>query len=320
MKKGNTIANYLQDNINDIIQYRTNGILVSEIAKIYKTSPSSITRALENNGVFTRNLLKKTPENKEKLINEYVSGKTLDEIAKIYHVSPSTVSSLLDEYNIKKRPSGKTLYTLNEHYFDLIDTQEKAYIIGLLAADGCVCRNTITLALQESDKHILEEINCLLGSNRKLRLLKPEIGKNMFYLTITNKYMASKLKKLGIIENKSLKLSFPECIDNILLPHFLRGLLDGDGHIGKTRYDVCYTGTKMLLFEIIERLNKIFDFHFYIREEHCHNGITYSMELYRQQECIDFLNYIYQDATIFLKRKYDIYLKYVDRSLLKVAN
>ena len=320
MKKGNTIANYLQDNINDIIQYRTNGILVSEIAKIYKTSPSSITRALENNGVFTRNLLKKTPENKEKLINEYVSGKTLDEIAKIYHVSPSTVSSLLDEYNIKKRPSGKTLYTLNEHYFDLIDTQEKAYIIGLLAADGCVCRNTITLALQESDKHILEEINCLLGSNRKLRLLKPEIGKNMFYLTITNKYMASKLKELGIIENKSLKLSFPECIDNILLPHFLRGLLDGDGHIGKTRYDVCYTGTKMLLFEIIERLNKIFDFHFYIREEHCHNGITYSMELYRQKECIDFLNYIYQDATIFLKRKYDIYLKYVDRSLLKVAN
>ena len=96
--------------------------------------------------------------------------------------------------------------------------------------------------------------------------------------------------------------------------------MDGDGHIGKTRYDVCYTGTKMLLFEIIERLNKIFDFHFYIREEHCHNGITYSMELYRQQECIDFLNYIYQDATIFLKRKYDIYLKYVDRSLLKVAN
>lgn len=142
----------------------------------------------------------------------------------------------------------------------------------------------------------------------------------MFYLTITNKYMASKLKELGIIENKSLKLSFPECIDNILLPHFLKGLLDGDGHIGKTRYDVCYTGTKMLLFEIIERLNKIFDFHFYIREEHCHNGITYSMELYRQQECIDFLNYIYQDATIFLKRKYDIYLKYVDRSLLKVAN
>ena len=132
--------------------------------------------------------------------------------------------------------------------------------------------------------------------------------------------MASKLKELGLIENKSLTLELPKCITSNLFPHFLRGLLDGDGHILKTRYGVGYTGTKMLLFEIIRKLKPIFNFHFYVREEHCKNGITYSIELYRQQECIDFLNYIYKDANIYLKRKYEIYLKYVDRSLLKLAS
>lgn len=320
MGKKQTIASYLQENIEDIIKYRKDGILVKDIAKIYNTSESSVTRALENNGVYTRNLFPKTKENLQLLINEYISGKTLDEIANIYHVSPSTVSSLLDENNIKKRPSGKTIYTLDEHYFDVIDTQEKAYIIGLLAADGCVFKNTITIGLQESDKHILDEINNLLSSNRKLRYIKNDIGKNMYYLTITNKYMASKLKELGLIENKSLTLEFPKCITSDLFPHFLRGLLDGDGHILKTKYGVGYTGTKMLLFEIIRKLKPIFNFHFYVREEHCKNGITYSIELYRQQECIDFLNYIYKDANIYLQRKYEIYLKYVDRSLLKLAS
>lgn len=87
MGKKQTIASYLQENIEDIIKYRKDGILVKDIAKIYNTSESSVTRALENNGVYTRNLFPKTKENLQLLIDEYISGKTLDEIANIYHVS-----------------------------------------------------------------------------------------------------------------------------------------------------------------------------------------------------------------------------------------
>lgn len=320
MWKKYTVAKYLQDNIDDIIELRTSGILAKDIAKIYDTSPSSIVRALEKNGVFTRNLYPMTKENENTLLEEYKNGKTLKEIAIKYGVSPDTISKLLDENNIPKRSSYRTTYSLNENYFDVIDTQEKAYILGFLAADGCVHKNTITLSLQENDKHILDEINTLLGSNRHLYYIKRDVGKNQYRLAITNQHMAQQLKNKGIIENKSLKFEFPECITDELLPHFLRGLLDGDGSIGKTRYYISYTGTRMLLFKIVDKLNKIMNLHFYSREEHCYNGITYSIELYRQQDCIDFLNYIYKDATIYLKRKYETYLKYVDKTLLKVAS
>lgn len=320
MWKKYTVAKYLQDNIDDIIELRMSGVLTKDIAKIYETSPSSVTRALERNGVFTRNLYPMTEENISVLLEEYKNGNTLKEIAIKYGVSPDTISKLLDKNNVPKRPAYRTIYSLNEHYFDKIDTQEKAYILGFLAADGCVHKNTITLSLQENDKHILDEINELLGSNRPLHYRTYNVGKNQYRLVIVNQYMAQQLKDKGIIENKSLKLEFPECITDELLPHFLRGLLDGDGSIGKTRYCVSYTGTRMLLFKIVDKLNKIMNLHFYSREEHCYNGITYSIELYRQQDCIDFLNYIYKDATIYLKRKYETYLKYVDKTLLKVAS
>lgn len=316
MWKKYTVAKYLQDNIDDIIELRKSGILAKDIAKIYDVSTSSIVRALEKNGIFSRNLLPMTDENIQLLLNEYINGKTLEEIAKEYKVSSSTVSDLLKSNNIKLRPAYKTRYNLNESYFDEINTPEKAYIIGMLAADGNVHKNTITLSLQEKDKHILEEINKLVGSNRPLHFIKMDVGKNKWALVITNKYMAQQLKEKGIVERKSLILEFPQCITDELLPHFLRGLLDGDGTIGSTRYCVGYTNTIMLLSTIAEKVENLLNIHFYLRKEHCDNDVTYSMGIYKQDHCIEFLNYIYKNSTIHLNRKYQLYQKYINKTLL----
>ena len=56
----------------------------------------------------------------------------------------------------------KRIYTLNENYFEQIDTQEKAYFLGFLWADGCNCNGVIHLVLQEKDKYILEKFNELI--------------------------------------------------------------------------------------------------------------------------------------------------------------
>ena len=72
------------------------------------------------------------------------------------------------------------IYTINEDYFDIIDTEEKAYLLGFLYADGnhFTKKNRITIGLQEKDKHILEKFNELIGSNRPLFLRKKENLKN----------------------------------------------------------------------------------------------------------------------------------------------
>lgn len=318
--KKNTVAQTLQDNIQDIIDYRKQGIKNKELAIMYHTSESSLTRTLENNGYYTRNLLPKTPENKQILINEYLGGKTMGVIAKEYGVSRSTISNILTENHIPIRNAYKITYALNQHYFDNVDTPEKAYIFGFLAADGCVSGNIISVGVQEDDKQILDDINMCLGSNRPLYYIKTDVGKNQWRLQITNKYLAEQLKLHGLIERKSLKLEFPECISDDLLPHFLRGLLDGDGSIGSTRYCVSYTGTKMLLSVIAEKIERILHITFHYRKEHCYNNITCGIGLYKQEHCRLFLNYIYQNATIYLERKYKLYQKYINKSLLLKAS
>lgn len=280
-----SVAQFLQENIDDIIAYRKQGAKNCDIAKIYDVSPSSITRALENNGYYSRNLLPKIDENKQMLVNEYLGGRTMGDIAKEYGVSRNTISKILTENNVTIRGAYKTTYTLNENYFDVIDEPEKAYIFGLLAADGCVHGNNISIRMQESDKHILDDVNSRLGSNRPLKYLQTDIGKNQWLLAITNKHMAKQLKLHGVIERKSLKLEVPECISDDLLPHFLRGLWDGDGSISSVRYCVSCVGTKMLLIAISDKIFKVLGIQFYYRKEHCNNDIICGIGLYKQEHC-----------------------------------
>ena len=52
-------------------------------------------------------------------------------------------------------------YTFDTHFFDEINTQEKAYVLGFLFADGYNYekRGVVSLSLQEKDKEILDKIS-----------------------------------------------------------------------------------------------------------------------------------------------------------------
>lgn len=312
------VKDMLQDNFEDILNYKNQGILNEDIGKLYGVSKSAITRIMQANGIFSRNLMNKD-ETIPLIIADYENGLTIHEIAKRYHTSQTTVSSILKDNHITIRPTYKTIYTINENFFDEINTEEKAYILGFLLSDGCISNHNINITLQENDREILEKINCCIDSNRPLHLIdniKRGISKrNCFALNITNKHMVESLKGIGVTQNKSLNVTFPNVISDELLPHFLRGLWDGDGFIEKKRYRTGCTGTKMLLFEIKKKMKDILNINFIPHEESCKNGITYTIKVSNQRECISFLNYIYQDATIYLQRKYDTYQTYINKSL-----
>lgn len=48
-------------------------------------------------------------------------------------------------------------YSLNESYFEKIDSEEKAYFLGFLFSDGSVSKYSLNLSLAEVDKEILEK-------------------------------------------------------------------------------------------------------------------------------------------------------------------
>lgn len=121
-------------------------------------------------------------------------------------------------------------YTVNENYFKEIDSPEKAYILGFLYADGCTSNNTISIVQVEENKDIIYKIRDILG-NIPINQSKQTNGKIKYSIYIYRKNMVNDLINLGCIPNKSLTLTFPDFINDELLPHFIRGYFDGDGCI-----------------------------------------------------------------------------------------
>jgi len=168
----------------------------------------------------------------------YESGLGIPSLMKKYNLSQSVFDRIFKENHWSKRKrSDYKKYTINEEYFDNIDTPNKAYIIGLLAADGCnyVDRGEIRLSLQERDKSILYDINDEIQSNHpiSIRHFSNPNWQDSYTLTINNLHISQQLNNLGIIKNKSLNLDFPQWITPELFPFYLKGYIDGDGWIQK---------------------------------------------------------------------------------------
>lgn len=96
----------------------------------------------------------------EEIIKKYQTGNfSMNSLAKLYKCDYSTISSILRRNNIEKFSHGTHIinYKLEESYFDNINTQEKAYFLGILFADGCnhSNKNQVSIALKEDDKELL---------------------------------------------------------------------------------------------------------------------------------------------------------------------
>ena len=111
--------------------------------------------------------------------------------------------------------------------FETIDTEEKAYWLGFLYADGYISKyNQIEVSLSPEDKEHLIKLKLFVNTNTNI--IEDE---HRCRLLFCSKEMVADLAKLGCVNNKSLILTFPteEQVPNTFLRHFLRGYVDGDG-------------------------------------------------------------------------------------------
>lgn len=126
-------------------------------------------------------------------------------------------------------------YELNHNYFDVIDNEHKAYILGFLFADGCVSQNKyyITIDLSHDDIDMLDYISSQLYNKQPLYTKREINNKKYCKIQISSKHMANKLADLGCIPNKTKVLKFPsnDSVPEELHNHFIRGYFDGDGSI-----------------------------------------------------------------------------------------
>lgn len=241
-------------------------------------------------------------------------------IAKEYNICADSVYNLFLKYGfeLKSMSHAKQQYKINEHYFDKIDTPNKAYIIGLLYADGCnmTDKHEIKISLQDNDKHILDSIKRELEYEGQLRFIdynsKNVNHKNQYALDITNKHISQTLDNLGIWKNKSLILRWPDWLDKSLYSHFIRGYFDGDGclYLKKNSKEatVSFVGTEMFLTKLSTIVKEILDVDLLVKSIGVvDESVIREAKIYRQNGIKSFLNWMYNDADLMLKRKYDKY-------------
>lgn len=130
----------------------------------------------------------------------------------------------------------KKRYTIDENYFEQIVTEEQAYVLGVIYSDGCIYKLPTAYGLEitqiEQDKDILVKIKDLLKSEYPLAEgIQKSNNKKSYRLYAYSKKIFDDLVKLGVTPRKSLTLEFPTFLDDRLMPHFIRGVFDGDGCI-----------------------------------------------------------------------------------------
>ena len=233
------------------------------------------------------------------------------EIAKIAKCRIENIRGHLDRMNVERRNFSEAgrKYKLNEDYFEHINSEEKAYILGFLFADGYnnEIKNQISIRLHKKDEDILYIIRDILYPNKDKNIKLYQ--EKYVDLTINSLKMSKSLAKLGCIQKKSLVLTFPQNLPTNLVKHFMRGYFDGDGCISvKQEIQLNLTGTIEFLnsFQkiLIEELN-LTKTKFSKRRR---NVECYTMFYKGKDNCIKILNFLYSDCKISLKRKNNLYL------------
>ena len=194
------------------------------------------------------------------------------------------------------------LYKTNEQYFDTIDTEEKAYFLGFIYADGNIHKYMFTIGLNKKDELLLFKLKNFISPTRPIYYCKK---RPVVTLCIENKKLSASLKKAGVVERKSLILKFPESeiVPVHLYSHFIRGYFDGDGSIYNLSNRKSVFGLKIISSDsfINTLVNFLKKLNINLRISKC--GKVSSAITTKKIEIKKFYDYIYKNSTIHLNRK-----------------
>ncbi len=274
-------------------------------------------------------------ETKLLILSKYESGISAKDIAYELGLNDTTIPKI-----VKKLKGVKSLipYQGNTDYFDKIDSHQKAYYLGFIAADGCIVDNkntsrvdTLSINIHEKDRFVLEKFSEDLQREAKLYLVP---SKSQVSIRFQNQHICDALKSYGLGYRKSLTL--PNIVQNIPKEYrcsFILGYFDGDGwaSIYITKYkdksysclNIGFCGTENFLKGIAEEIGlKTYSIrHSPGTTKNSTNGI-YNLTFASKLEVNKVYRYMYTGRTIYFKRKHDKFIQFIipDEDYQKLLN
>lgn len=254
------------------------------------------------------------------IINLYQSGMGTGEIGKKFGgVATATIRNLLRKNNVYIRTLAEQQrfhFPRDSNYFETINTQEKAYWLGFLYADGNINQKTneIRLNLQEQDEDALIKFRNAIKAKNNLIDSQKKVKDKIYYMksfSIKDQKLKNDLINLGCIPKKSLVATFPN-IESKYYLSFIRGYFDGDGSIHYTttktnhrNYRISFLGTK----EMIDKIKQILEVEHLATQK---NNSYYILQINGNKQLKNILNIIYKNSTpnTRLDRKYNKFLEF----------
>lgn len=224
-------------------------------------------------------------------------GYNFKQIRQMLKIKDNRISEYLQKNGYMLSMNNQT----HEYYngvFRMIDSEEKAYWLGFISADGCVHDGILELTLKEEDKEHVKRFARFVSPTAEVKY-RPK--QKAYRVSICSKQICDDLIALGVTPRKSLTLQFCDKVPLHLVHHYIRGYVDGDGSIQYRKHArIEILGTECFLNSIVDSLS----LHHNKKKQH---GAAYSIRYSGNKLAPPILNMLYADATVYLPRKYEKY-------------
>jgi len=255
----------------------------------------------------------------------YLEQKTIPQISKLVGICQNSLRNYLTKcgiYDTNRDTKTAKFGCTNSDFFHTIDSEEKAYWLGFIYADGCIITSPsnihtfrLSVTLSKKDEQHLRKLSNIF--NKPLKYVSHPCSlsenNNINYfarLDINSKEMYKDLTNNGMEERKtgSNSIKIFDRVSANLKHHFIRGIFDGDGSISywgndkrNCKFNICGPQTilenvQTIMINDIQQLPK--------------TKFSFSSNIYYLQygginEIKDIYLWMYKDAHIYLERKKD---------------
>lgn len=242
------------------------------------------------------------------IVELHKKGYSPRKIAPLYNVEYKTIYRILkreNRYINRSKDAFVRKYNCDNNYFNCIETEHKAYWLGLIAADGYVStdkRNLLSLTLHQDDSGILSSFLKDLNSDYPIIYNKRD---KCCRVDINSKQIVTNLALYNIVPRKTFKFQFPNELDNELYNHFIRGYFDGDGcvYISKTKQiEYTVTSNEHFLEQLQDILIRQCNLNKTIFKKYKRTDIK-TMVYCGNKQSKRIYDYMYKNATIYFPRK-----------------
>jgi hypothetical protein len=254
---------------------------------------------------------KVTRTDEREIIRLYELGYSSNEIAKMYeYKTRNSILQKLEKFNIERRDCNE-IRSNNKSYssfsLETINSEEKAYFLGLLLTDGYINEERGYIGLDLTDRDVIDFLAKYINVEYKEILPKGKAKLSKYRINLYGRTLLKDVQRLGVVYNKTYVTKGPALTEDefVHINYILRGIIDGDGWISSDGKEFFICSASLDFIKWCEKIMLYIGFKnikvSFVKNEY--NGIylirtasKYNIEILKQQ--------IYPKP-FGMKRKYD---------------